>query len=455
MTNTLDLLRSGQLVGQKELKIAANLTEFPMEILDLADSLELLVLSNNRLSELPEAFSQLKKLKIVFFNQNSFETFPTVLAHCPQLSMISFKSNQLKEIPTGSLSGSLAPNLRWLILTDNQLTALPTEMGGLTRLQKLMLAGNALQALPSEMSHCQNLELIRLSANQLKALPDWLLSLPRLSWLAYAGNPCCPTNAAISAREASLPLVNKTDLQLGDMLGEGASGVIYKGLWVRSENAAIASPPIEIALKCFKGEMTSDGLPSDEIKACIAAGTHPNLVSVLGKLKDAEQAGLLFSLISPEYKSLGGPPDLESCTRDTFAPETTFSLAVVIRIAQGIASAIAHLHRTGITHGDLYAHNILVNPKGDSILGDFGAASFYNADDEAQGNALAHLESRAFGYLLEDLLDRCPTAKLSAQHIKTVEKLRQLQAECLQPIPSQRPLFAKIEKRLNALSADI
>ena len=63
----LEQLKQGKLRGAKELKIAANLHEFPMEILELADSLELLVLSNNCLSRLPDSFSQLKKLKVVFF----------------------------------------------------------------------------------------------------------------------------------------------------------------------------------------------------------------------------------------------------------------------------------------------------------------------------------------------------------------------------------------------------
>ncbi|MEA1988208.1 MAG: hypothetical protein U9N57_03220 [Pseudomonadota bacterium] len=39
------------------------------------------------------------------------------------------------------------------------------------------------------MANCQNLQIIRLSANQLTNLPDWLLALPQLAWLAFAGNP--------------------------------------------------------------------------------------------------------------------------------------------------------------------------------------------------------------------------------------------------------------------------
>ncbi|MEM9164139.1 MAG: protein kinase, partial [Cyanobacteria bacterium P01_F01_bin.4] len=69
---TLNLLRSGQLAGQKRLQLACGLTEFPVEILDLADSLEILDLSNNQLRTLPDAFGQLKNLRIAFFNNNQF-----------------------------------------------------------------------------------------------------------------------------------------------------------------------------------------------------------------------------------------------------------------------------------------------------------------------------------------------------------------------------------------------
>ena len=79
--------------------------------------------------------------------------------------------------------------LRWLILTDNAIDALPADIGDCSRLQKLMLAGNRLRTLPAEMAACRALELVRLSANRLDALPDWLLRLPRLAWLATAGNP--------------------------------------------------------------------------------------------------------------------------------------------------------------------------------------------------------------------------------------------------------------------------
>ncbi|XGV95815.1 MAG: leucine-rich repeat-containing protein kinase family protein [Leptolyngbya sp. BL-A-14] len=446
---TLDLLRSGQLEGTKKLNLSCGLTQFPSEIFALAASLEVLELSNNQFKTLPDEFGQLKKLKIVFFNNNEFEEIPAVLSQCPALSMVGFKANKIRSFG----ANALPPTVRWLILTHNRLEQLPSAIGKLSRLQKLMLAGNQLRSLPDEMAACQNLELIRLAANCLTALPDWLFTLPRLSWLAYAGNPCC---VAAPSSERSLPEIRWTDLKLGDILGQGASGVISKGVWAIQQLEPQPPQAKDVAIKVFKGEITSDGLPADEMRACIAAGTHNNLVRVLGKLTDNPEAkaGLVFSFIPPDYKNLGEPPDLDTCTRDTYPANPTFLLTVIVRIAQGIAAAAAHLHDRGIMHGDLYAHNILVNEMGASLLGDFGAASFYDSTDRTTAQAMERLEVRAFGCLLEDLLDRCVLTDSTVQK-ETFDRLRTLQQDCMTPTPTTRPLFSDICDRLEALSSTV
>ena len=52
--HTLEQLRAGALSGVRRLQMRGGLTEFPREIFDLADSLEILDLSGNALSSLPE-----------------------------------------------------------------------------------------------------------------------------------------------------------------------------------------------------------------------------------------------------------------------------------------------------------------------------------------------------------------------------------------------------------------
>ena len=69
MINTLNELKSGKLIGSKRLKLACGLTEFPSEIISLASTLEILDLSENKLSALPDSIAELKQLKIIFFCQ--------------------------------------------------------------------------------------------------------------------------------------------------------------------------------------------------------------------------------------------------------------------------------------------------------------------------------------------------------------------------------------------------
>ena len=435
--NTLEQLRAGQLAGSQRLTLSCALTTFPREIFELAETLEILDLSGNALSSLPDDLPRLHKLRILFCSNNQFTDLPEVLGRCPQLSMVGFKANQIRHVS----AAALPPALRWLILTDNQVGELPVEIGRCSQLQKLMLAGNRLTALPQTLAACTRLELLRIAANQLTALPDWLFTLPRLSWLAYAGNPLAQHAAPT---EQPIAEIAWAQLQLQHKLGEGASGVIHQAVWQRGD----AAEPV--AVKMFKGALTSDGLPGHEMAACIGAGTHPNLIAVHGRLSEHPAAthGLVMALIDPRFGNLAGPPSFESCTRDVYPAETRFSLNVAIRLALGIASVARHLHARGIMHGDLYAHNILCCDAGNALLGDFGAASFYAGTDRSQAEALQRLEVRAFSCLLGELLERCDD---SAAPSNCMRKLADLQGRCAEESPLARPLFVEIEQILTAL----
>ena len=77
--NTLQMLRNGQLRSSTRLSLSCKLKTFPIEIFDLADTLEVLNLSNNKLSALPDDFGRLKKLRILFLSENEFTEIPKVL----------------------------------------------------------------------------------------------------------------------------------------------------------------------------------------------------------------------------------------------------------------------------------------------------------------------------------------------------------------------------------------
>lgn len=427
--HTLAQLRAGELAGLKRLDLSCGLSEFPEEIFQLADSLEILNLSGNALSSLPEDLHRLTQLRVVFCSDNRFSELPASLGQCQQLSMIAFKANPITRVP----AAALPPKLRWLTLTDNRITELPDELGHCVHLQKLLLAGNRLQTLPETLKNCQQLELVRIAANCLTALPDWLLRLPRLAWLAYAGNPLSALPEPDFSAHTNTT-VEWSSLTIQQLLGEGASGVIKQALWRRPDNTEQS-----VAVKLYKGDVTSDGSPLHEMHACISAGEHPNLIKIEGQLNNHpdEQAGLVMALIDPQFANLAGPPSLSSCSRDIYPPREPFSSAVIQRIAGGIAAVGAHLHRQGLCHGDLYAHNIMINDAGDCLLGDFGAASFHAPDDSEQSRALQRIEVRAFGILLGELLER----RVPGEDLPRLETLRD---RCKHPNVLARPGFNEI-----------
>jgi len=448
--DTLDRLRQGQLQGARRLDLSCGLRSFPTEIFDLADSLEVLNLSGNQLNALPDDLGRLKRLKILFCSDNAFTHLPDSLGQCPQLGMVGFKHNRITQVSTASLPRSL----HWLILTDNAIARLPDELGECRGMRKLMLAGNQLTHLPDSLQHCRDLELLRISDNRFQALPDWLLQLPRLAWLAFAGNPLSAADEARAADQAAHPTIPWHSLQMGERLGEGASGHIHAATWVHEGQAT------EVAVKLFKGDKTSDGLPACEMAASLAAGTHPHLIGAISLLCGHPEGrlGMVMPRMAADCSVLAGPPSFDSCTRDVYAPDLRLSASQVLQLAHGVASAAAHLHAQGLLHGDLYAHNTLWHPRGDVLLSDLGAAAVRpQHSTQGQGDqarALMAVDVRAMGCLLEELLQHVDP-HLDPNDPQPLSSLHALTQRCLDPVPRQRPTLAEVSTCLASYNAQV
>ncbi|MFP8779013.1 leucine-rich repeat-containing protein kinase family protein [Hydrogenophaga sp. RWCD_12] len=430
--HTLEQLRTGALAGSTRLDLSCGLTALPDDVLALADTLEVLNLSGNRLTDLPDWLPKLHRLKVVFGSDNPFTVLPEVLGECASLEMVGFKACQIRHVS----AAALPPRLRWLILTDNAIETLPAAVGERPRMQKLMLAGNRLQALSEGLALADRLELLRISANRFERLPTWLTALPRLSWLALAGNPlgwAAPTGPG-------LPAIHWSAVELGALLGEGASG--------RAMRARVAGHCDELALKLFRGAVTSDGLAEHEMAASGFVGAHPTLCTPVARLEGHPEGamGMFLPLIPSGHVLLAGPPSLASCTRDVYPAGWRIAAGPARRLLRDMAGALAHLHRQGATHGDFYAHNILFDPlTGEALLSDFGAAALLPADQPALARALQALEVRAFGCLLEELGER-----LDVTHGDPLrDMMAALSRACLAFDPGDRPTMAEVAQRLS------
>ena len=438
------------------------LTELP-SIISQFKVLKKLDVSHNALTDLPTLPAS---LEVLFCLGNPFEDIPVSVTQLPALHMLSFKSCRLKTLGAKPLPSTLD----WLILTDNELVSLPADFGYLTMMRKLMLANNRLTSLPESMSNMGELELLRLANNQLSAIPPFILSLPKLTWLAVAGNPCI----APAPARASLATVSMASVRLGDKLGEGTSSVVRKGEWHGQT----------VAVKVYKAQLSSDGKNIDEVRASCAVD-HPNVLRWLGYVEEgastvgqahatASDGGGAWRLVgvlewAPGFRSLGKPPSMTTITRDTYPEKTAFSGDEIVAIAKGIAAALAHLHERGLSHGDVYAHNILWRRGGGdggdgdddggrphphqrrapsdgaaatAKLADFGAAFFYGAGS-ADAPRYEQMEQRAYGLLLEELL---------ARHDGTTPHLlgnvRAVADAATMALPEERPGFAKLSRML-------
>ncbi|GJD77653.1 leucine-rich repeat-containing protein kinase family protein [Methylobacterium gregans] len=422
--DTLQALRRGDLAGARALRLPPGLTGFPPEIFGLADTLELLDIGGSALTDLPHDLPRLRHLRVLFCSGGRFARLPPVLGACPALEQIGCRGSGVREVPAEALPS----RLRWLTLTDNAIATLPDALGERPMLQKLMLSGNRLGALPASLAGAPNLELLRIAANHFAEIPDWLPALPRLAWLAGAGNPFEPPLPS-----APIPDVPWGDLEPGALLGEGASGRIHAARWRRADG------PCEVALKLFKGAMTSDGLPEREMAACLAAGGHPNLTGGLGRLVGHPDGadGLLMPLLPAGWRALAGPPSLASCSRDVYDPDLRLAPAAGLRLARAAAAGAAHLHARGLMHGDLYAHNLLWDgTSGAAVLSDFGAACAL--PEGKVGDAFRRIEVRAWGLLLGEILDRCDPVPAE------MATLRALERTCVQPDVGARPLMVEV-----------
>jgi hypothetical protein len=483
----------------KEVNLSsAGIFDLPKDIISLR-RLEVLNLGGNNLSTIPDDIVLLSELRVLFFAGNRFETIPSCLGKMNSLYMLSFKSNRIKTVPDDSLS----PSLGWLILTDNQITQLPRSIGHLSGLRKLLLANNQLSSLPEELSLCQELELIRLSSNLLSEIPEWIFRLPRLSWLAIARNPACPPIIEASSNRPTIP---NDCISLQGIIGEGASGVIYRAevsssytpLHQQAPVFSSDSPSLCVAIKFFKGANTSDGCPEDERNITLTLPPHASLVPVYGTVTTplSEQLGLVFPLIPSHYQPLAGPPSFRSVTRDVYRTDQIFSLSQVLRILRDLSECCALLHAHNLMHGDLYGHNILISDRQPNglpsaydcpVLVDFGAASLLPSyrtltnthtpdliDTQSiselnnsglvdkQCGSFEAIEMLAFGHLMGELLDRCPfyhptttdttdtptTEDMPLQLRLILDHLTIIHRECEGGVPSKRPSFANVAQRL-------
>jgi Leucine-rich repeat (LRR) protein len=170
----------GEVVTLTKMDLHSNmLVKLPKTIGQLS-SLETLILDGNKLEKLPKTMCKMQALETLWASENSLEIFPDLMIWlqkkgiwygCSALQVVNVSFNKLTVLPDSI--GSLE-SLRELYANGNLLTRVPDTLAGCTKLQKVELQDNQLQGLPENIGKWDSVSELLLNRNGqgLHTLPE-------------------------------------------------------------------------------------------------------------------------------------------------------------------------------------------------------------------------------------------------------------------------------------------
>jgi len=144
-------------------------------------------------------------------------------------------------------------------------------------------------------------------------------------------------------------------LRVLERIGHGAFGNVYRAWDMRLDR--------EVALKLVPKSATSNPRATSIIEEgrLLARVRHPNVVTIYGAEQIDDRIGLWMELVQGQ-------------TLQQIADQgKVFSATEIIDIGIEVCGAVAAVHRAGLVHRDIKAHNVMRTEDGRLVLMDFGA----------------------------------------------------------------------------------
>lgn len=175
--------------------------------------------------------------------------------------------------------------------------------------------------------------------------------------------PLTPTNAKPDLSQ--MRIINEEELRKGAIIGSGAFGTVYKGIWIpHGENVKIP-----VAIKILQ-EGTSPGQSTELLEEArvMCSVEHICCVRILAVCLKYQMMlvtqlmphGNLLNYVRENAQHIGSKALLNWCTQ--------------------IARGMAYLEDRGIVHRDLAARNVLVQTPNQVKITDFGLAKLLDTD---------------------------------------------------------------------------
>uniref|UniRef100_A0A5S6QD49 receptor protein-tyrosine kinase n=1 Tax=Trichuris muris TaxID=70415 RepID=A0A5S6QD49_TRIMR len=183
---------------------------------------------------------------------------------------------------------------------------------------------------------------------------------PKASLMAHfkEPNPKLEIVAEVTPNVARLLLIRDFELKRGGILGYGAFGTVYKGIWAPEKEKV----KIPVAIKVLHEANASAQQETLEEARIMASMSHPHLVQLIGVC-----IGQQMMLVTP-LMPLGNLLDYVQTNR------TKIGSAALICWCTQIADGMSYLEEHRLVHRDLAARNVLVQKPYHVRITDFGLA---------------------------------------------------------------------------------
>ncbi|MBN2892049.1 MAG: leucine-rich repeat domain-containing protein [Bacteroidales bacterium] len=189
--NKINLIKKEQnsngakMLTSNELDRETRFTDFTDAILDSA-AVYILDLTSIGMSRLDSTISHLKRLQVLILEDNYLTQIPGQVCKLKNLQILRINSNNLNELPEDI---GLLENLEEISASNNNLTYLPLSLSKATKLKILNFDHNLLTSIIIDFSGMKNLAVLNLSDNKLKGLPTSIGKLENLISLDISNNP--------------------------------------------------------------------------------------------------------------------------------------------------------------------------------------------------------------------------------------------------------------------------